>query len=73
MYDPPTRFKAGGLGGRRQIGTVEAVHTPAVALEKFADHGLRRDALVLGQERPPVTETILCPLVVPDVLRVVGE
>jgi hypothetical protein len=49
------------------------VHAPAIAFEKLADHRLRRDALVLRQERPPVVEAVLDPLVVADVLRIVGE
>jgi hypothetical protein len=73
VYDPPMRFKASGLCSGRQLGTVETVHTPAVTLQKLTDHGLRGDALVLGQERPTVTESVLRPLIVPDILRIVGE
>ncbi|BFU42381.1 hypothetical protein KRMM14A1004_06180 [Krasilnikovia sp. MM14-A1004] len=73
MYHSSMCIKSGGLCHSGQIGTIEAVHTPAVALEKLADHRLRGDSLVLRKKRPPTAEAMINPHIVADVLGIVGE
>ncbi len=70
---PSVRLKTSGLSGGRQVGAVQAVDASAIAIQQFTHGRLCRDSLVLGQQRPPATQTVLRPDVISHVLCVVGE
>jgi hypothetical protein len=73
MYGSAMRLEAGSLGTGREVRAVQAVHAAVITLQQFTNNSLGSDSLVLREQRPALAKTMLDPLVISDIFRVIRE